>query len=155
MSSPAPAPRAPSSQGNPFTSGNFRVEIQGIPPSSFSEVSGLDASIDVVDYRAGDAKGNTDRKLPGLNKFTNITLKRGITQDGSLWNWFKSGLTGNVTRADLTITLLDQAEYPVILWKVHNAWPCRWVGPLLAAKCSDVAIETLEICHEGLELTIL
>ncbi len=154
MSSPAPAPRSATAPGNPFPSGNFRVEIQGITAASFSEVCGLEASIDVIDYRAGDSRVNTDRKLPGLNKFTNITLKRGITQDTSLWDWFNSGLAGNVFRADMIIILLDQADNPVVLWRVRNAWPCKWVGPQLTAKCSDVAIETLEICHEGLELAI-
>ena len=143
---------ATSSARNPYTSGNFRVEIQGITATSFSEVSGLEASIDVVDYRAGDAKLNNERKLPGLNKFPDITLKRGLTQDLSLWNWFNSAMAGNVNPTSVAISLLDQADNVVLTWRFRNAWPCKWTGPALAAGSSEVAIEALEICHEGLEL---
>jgi phage tail-like protein len=136
----------------PFLSGNFLVEIQGIAASSFSEVSGLEAEIEVVDYRAGDARQNAVRKLSGLNKFSNITLKRGLTADLSLWNWMNSALQGNVQRAAVAITLLDQMDNPQLRWTLTEAWPCKWSGPLLSAESSEVAIETLEICHEGLEM---
>lgn len=136
----------------PFLSGNFLVVIDGVAATSFSEVSGLEAEIEVVDYRTGDTKQNAVRKLPGLNKFTNITLKRGLTLDLSLWNWINSALQGNVQRVAVTITLLDQADNPQLRWNLTNAWPCKWTGPLLSAGSSEVAIETLEICHEGLEL---
>ena len=140
-------------RNDPFTVGNFRVEIQGITSStSFTEVQGLTASIEVVDYRAGDAATNSPRKLPGLNKFSNVTLKRGLTRDLSLWNWINAALGGNLNRTPVVITLLDQADNPVLHWKLRNAWPCRWSGPILTGKGSDVAIEELELAHEGLEL---
>jgi phage tail-like protein len=147
-------PAASSSRNNPFTSGNFRVEIPGIATSSFSEVFGLEASIDVVEYRAGDAKLNTERKLPGLNRFPNITLKRGLTQDISLWNWFNTAIAGNVVPADVAIALLDQADNAVLMWRIRSAWPCKWTGPMLMANSSEIAIEALELCHEGLELVV-
>jgi phage tail-like protein len=87
-------PKAATGRANPFTTGNFVVEIQGITATSFSEVSGLETSIDVVDYRAGDAKLNTEQKLPGLYKTSDVTLKRGLTQDTSLWNWINTAMTG-------------------------------------------------------------
>ncbi len=146
------APTAAASGRTPFTSGNFTVEIQGIATTFFSEVTGLEASIDVVEYRAGDAKLNTEQKLSGLNKFPNITLKRGLTQDLSLWNWINDAMAGNVLRTPVVIRLLDQAEKTVLVWKLRNAWPCRWTGPSLSAGTSEIAIETLEVCHEGLEL---
>jgi phage tail-like protein len=142
---------SPTTRTDPFQAGNFLVNIEGITASSFSEVSGLDAEIEVVDYRAGNLQENTVQKLSGLSRYSNVTLKRGLTQDFSLWNWFNSGLTGTAVRASVAITLLDQAENPVWVWKLQNAWPCRWSGPMLAAGTSEVAIETLEICHEGLE----
>jgi phage tail-like protein len=92
------------------------------------------------------------QKLPGLNRYTNVTLKRGLTADLSLWNWIKSALQGTVVRASVAIILLDQSDNPVLTWQLKNAWPCRWSGPSLVAGSSEVAIETLEICHEGLEL---
>jgi phage tail-like protein len=150
MSSPSPA--APS-RNNPYTSGNFLVEIQGITATSFSEVTGLEASIDVVEYRAGDARLNTEQKLPGLNRFPNVVLKRGLTQDTSLWTWINNAMAGNVSRTVVLIRLLDQTDKPVLAWTLRNAWPCKWTGPSLSAGSSEVAIETLEIAHEGLELT--
>jgi phage tail-like protein len=145
---------SPTNRTDPLLAGNFVVEIPGISSTAFSEVSGLDASIDVVDYRAGDDPESAPRKLQGLRKFTDITLKRGFTSDLSLWAWFQNGLTGSVARVDMTIALRDQNDVPVLVWKVRNAWPCRWCGPVLLANSSDVAIETLEICHEGIELLV-
>ena len=148
-----PAPAPPSGRNDPFTVGNFRVEIQGITASSFSEVRGLEVSIDVVDYRPGDAKLNTEQKLPGLHKVSDITLKRGLTRDLSLWNWINNALNGNITRAPVVITLLDQADNAVLSWRLRNAWPRKWCGPVLNAGSSEVAIEELELAHEGLELS--
>lgn len=138
---------------DPYLAGNFRVDIDGIGALSFTEVLGLEASIDVVDYRTGDQKENTDQKLPGLRKYTNITLKRGYVSDMSLWNWFNGVAAGNLVRATMTITLLDSADNPVWTWTLRNAWPCRWAGPALVANSSEVAIETVEICHEGISAT--
>ena len=150
---PSATAQASISRNDPFTCGNFRVEIQGINSSSFSEVRGLEVSIDVVEYRAGDAKLNTEQKLPGLYKVTDVTLKRGLTRDLALWNWITNAMVGTVNRADVLIRLLDQSENPVLVWKLRNAWPCKWSGPVLNAGSSDVAIEELVLCHEGLELS--
>lgn len=139
---------------DPFLAGNFLVQIDGVTASSFSEVLGLEASIDVIDYRNGDLKENSPQKLPGLNRYSNITLKRGLTADLSLWNWINSALQGTLVRANVTIVLLDQTDVPALAWRLRNAWPCKWSGPSLAANSSEVAIETLEICHEGLELVV-
>ena len=141
------------SRNDPFTCGNFRVEIQGITAMSFSEVRGLEVSIEVVEYRAGDAKVNTEQKLPGLYKTTDVTLKRGLTRDLGLWNWINSATTGNLNRTNVLITLLDQAENPVLAWRLRNAWPCKWTGPALNAGSSEGAMEELVLCHEGLELS--
>jgi phage tail-like protein len=145
---------SPINRTDPLHVGNFVVEIPGVSAASFSEVSGLEASIDVVDYRAGDDPEGTPKKLQGLRKFTDITLKRGLTSDLSLWTWFQNGVTGSVARVDLTISLRDQNEVPVLTWRARNAWPRKWSGPILNAGSSEVAIETLEICHEGIELVL-
>jgi phage tail-like protein len=144
MSSPA--------RTDPFTIGKFFVSIDGLVSSSFSEVSGLEASTDVIDYRAGDSKNAIDQKLPGLSHVSNVVLKRGLTSDLSLWAWFAAVKAGNLERKNVAITLLDQAENPVLRWNLHNAWPCKWIGPALNACTSEVAIESLEIVHEGLDL---
>lgn len=137
---------------DPYLAGNFLVNIEGVGTIAFSEVSGLEASIDIVDYREGNEAENSVRKLAGLNKYSNITLKRGVIGDLSLWNWISTVLNGNPTRTTVAITLRDAADNPVWTWMLRNAWPCRWAGPTLVANSSEVAIETLEICHEGLTL---
>jgi phage tail-like protein len=149
--SPKP-PQSVSGRNDPFTVGNFRVEIQGIASASFCQVQGLEVSIDVVEYRAGDAKVNTEQKLPGLFKTSDVTLKRGLTRDLSLWNWVNTAINGSVNRSDVAITLLDATEQPVLVWRLRNAWPSKWVGPSLNATSSDVAMEELVLVHEGLEM---
>jgi phage tail-like protein len=144
---------SPATRTDPFLVQNFLVEINGITAAAFSEVSGLDVSTDPIDYREGNATENTVRKLPGLNKFANITLKRGMTKDLSLWNWMQNTLRGTVQRTSASITLLDQDHNPVWTWELANAWPCRWAGPALNAQSNDVAIEILEICYEGLNVS--
>jgi phage tail-like protein len=144
-------------RNDPYSSLNFQVVIAGVFDDgqairgSFAEVSGLDVEITPIEYRNG-SEDMTVRKLPGLKKFSNITLKRGVIGDLAFWNWVKSVLDGNVQRADGTITLLDESRQPVMRWKFRRAWPCRWTGPTLNAKHNEVAIETFELCHEGLEV---
>lgn len=139
-------------RSDPFGAFNFLVQIDGIAQAAFMEVTGMEAEIVPIEYREGGDKTLSVRKLPGLAKYSNIVLKRGITPDHSLWDWFKQALDGNVQRKTLAIILLDDKHQPVVRWAVHDAWPCKYAGPVLNAKTSDVAIETLEICHEGLEL---
>lgn len=142
---------------DPYSALNFQVVVSGVfddgraVQGSFAEVSGLDVEITPIEYRNG-SEDMTVRKLPGLKKFSNITLKRGVMGDVAFWNWIKSVLDGHVLRADGTITLLDEGRQPVLCWKFRRAWPCKWTGPTLNAKGNEVAIETLEICHEGLEI---
>jgi phage tail-like protein len=142
---------------DPYPGLNFIVVINGVfddgqsVRASFAEVSGLDVMVEPIEYRNG-SEDITVRKIPGLKKYTNIVLKRGIIGDLTLWNWVKSVTDGAVLRADGTITLLDEARRPVMRWRFRRAWPCRWSGPVLNATNNEIAIESLEICHEGLEL---
>ena len=138
-------------RNDPFGAFNFLVEIDGVMKGGFSEVSGLDAEIEPIEYRTGE-EDITVRKIPGLKKFSNITLKRGLTTDHSLWDWMKKGLDGKVMRTAMSITVLDETRQPVLRWNVREAWPCKWEGPELSAKGNEISIETLEICHEGIEL---
>jgi len=139
---------------DPFLAGNFQVTIDGVGTIAFSEVQGLEVEIEIVNYRNGSDKENSERKLPGLRKYSNITLKRGYVPDASLWNWFKSVLTGTLERTTVSITLLDAADNPAWTWVLTDAWPCRYTGPTLVANSSEVAIETIEIVHEGLEVNL-
>jgi phage tail-like protein len=141
----------PPAQKDPYSALNFRVEIDGITAAAFSECSGLVSEIDVIEYRSG-GEGCAVHKLPGRCKFSDIVLKRGITTDRELWNWYKTVLDGNVQRKSGSIILLDDAGQEVLRWNFRHGWPRKYEAPTLNAKTSEVAIETLEITHEGLEL---
>ena len=136
---------------DPFRSFNFAVEIDGIARAGFRECSGLDASQDPIEYREG-TEGLTTRKLPGLNKYSNITLKWGMTDDTELWDWRKKAMTGKIERRNGSIVLLDDAGAEKMRWNFREAWPTKWTGPSFNATGNEVAIETLEIAHEGLDL---
>lgn len=136
---------------DPFRSFNFAVEIDGLARAGFRECSGLDASQDPIEYREG-TDGLTVRKFPGLNKFSNITLKWGMTDDHEFWDWRKKAMAGKVERKNGSIVLLDDTGAEKMRWNFREAWPTKWTGPSFNATGNEVAIETLEIAHEGLEL---
>ena len=144
-------------RNDPYPSFNFEVTITGISndgkavKGSFMEVSGLDVEIAVIEYRNG-SEDITVRKLAGLKKFSNITLKRGIIGDLTFWNWLVAAMNGQVQRANGSVILLDESRNPVMQWNFKGGWPCKWDAPRLNAKTNEVAIESLEICHEGLEI---
>ena len=127
----------------------YKVEIDGLDAGGFSEVTGFDASIDVIEYREGDMV-TTPMKLPGLKKYGNITLKQGLADSMVLYDWLIAGVDGAVQRQTITITLLDEEEAPAASWQVINAWPMHYTAPDFNATSSEVAIETLEIAHEGM-----
>ncbi len=133
----------------PFGKFRYRVEIDGLDAGGFSEVSGFDASIDVMEYREGDMV-QTPYKIPGLKKYGNITLKKGLTDSLVMYEWLITGVDGPVDRKTITITSLDESEQPVASWQVINAWPIKYTAPDFSATSSEVAIETIEVAHEGM-----
>lgn len=142
---------ATGARNDPFGAFNFLVEIDGITMAGFSECSGLGSETGVIEYReGGDIAGI--RKIPGLTKFSPIVLKSGITKSRDLWNWRKAIVDGRIDRRSGSIILLDRERNPVVRWNFSNGWPSKWEGPHLKGKGNDVAIETLEIEHEGLEM---
>lgn len=136
---------------DPYAGFNFLIEIDGITKAAFSECSGLSTDTDPIEYRDG-SEDITVRKIPGLKKFANISLKRGMTTDLELWNWRKTVLDGLTERKSGSIVLLNEAREEVLRWNFKDGWPTKWEGPSLNATGSEIAIETLEIAHEGLEL---
>ena len=135
--------------GYPHGKFNYKVEIDGLEAGGFSEVTGFDASIDVIEYREGDMT-QTPLKIPGLKKYGNITLKQGLVDSMVLYEWMTAALEGDVERKTLTITLLDIAGSPAASWQIINAWPVKYTAPDFNATSSEVAIESLEIAHEGM-----
>ncbi len=136
---------------DPYASFNFTLEIDGITKAGFSESSGLNAESNVIEYREGDEDLNI-RKLPGLNKYGNVTLKRGISDDPELFNWFKAVMDGDIKRDEsMSIVLYDEKRQEKVRWNLRNAWPCKWTGTDLKANANEIAIESIEIAHEGVE----
>jgi len=133
---------------DPFRAYNFLVEIDGITRAGFRECSGLDTSQDPIDYREGGEAIHV-RKLPGLVKYSNISLKRGITDDAELWEWRKKAMDGKVERKNGSIILLDDTGAEKLRWNFVEGWPSKWTGPTFNATGNEVAIEALEIAHEG------
>ena len=140
---------------NPYSAFNFIVEINSQPVAAFQEVQGLDSENTPIEYREGPDKMNSVRKLPGLETYPNCTMKRGITGDLYLWQWRKEVRDGGTmfppTR-DVTVQLLNEKHEPVFRWRLINAWCCKLTGPSLNAKGNEIAIETMELAYDRLDI---
>ena len=142
---------ASANRNDPYKAFTFLVEIDGIQAAGFTECTGLSTETDVIEYREGNERGGI-RKIPGLAKFTNIVLKRGLTRSRDLWNWRKVIIDGGVDRRSGVIVVLGDNHTSVARFQFREGWPSKWEGPRFNARSSEVAIETLEIAHEGLEV---
>ena len=139
---------------SPYSAFNFVVEFSGQEISAgFSDVSGLGTEITIAEYRNGNDKENHVRKVPGLHKVTDVTLKRGIISSKDLWEWIDEVRKKGVeAQRSVKVTLRDESgENAVQSWVLRGAVPMKWTGPTLAAKAhSDVAIEELVMSVEGI-----
>lgn len=136
----------------PLPKFHFQVEWGGTK-IGFTEVSGLDVETEVIEYRHGASPEYSKTKMPGMQKFGNITMKRGtFKSDNEYFNWWNSVKLNTIERRDLTIKLLDENHDPVVTWKVKNAWPTKVQSTDLKADGNEVAIESVEIAHEGLTI---
>ena len=143
--------------GYPYRVFRYQVEIDGISRAGFSEVSGMNSTVDVVEYREGDDLRNTPRKLTGLTKFGNVTLRWGVADDSDFLDWVYSAAPTNdapptsMVRHNVTITLFDDAGNPGPSWQLINAWVTGYTVPDFNGLGAEVAIHSLELCHEGLQ----
>jgi phage tail-like protein len=137
---------------DPYRSFNFQLVIDGVPLGAFTECSGLTAEGDPVEYREGTDVAPNVRKLVGLRKYTNIMLKRGYTQDKSLWQWYVNIANGVPDRRNVTIVLLNEERQPVLRWHAEAAWVNKIEAPSFKASGNEVAMESVELIHEGLTL---
>ncbi|RAQ97516.1 phage tail protein [Thermogemmatispora tikiterensis] len=139
---------------DPLVSSWFGVEFQGQVVGAFRECTGLGSENEVVEYKASGPRGEfVIKKVPGRLKWNNITLKRGITDSMDMWQWRKLVEQGKIdeARKNGTITMYNQQGEPVARWNFINAWPSKLTGPSANANNNEVAIEELEITHEGYE----
>jgi phage tail-like protein len=138
------------SAADPFLNFNFMIESGGVIDGGFQECSGLESSIDVIEHREG-GQNTTLKKIPGQTKFTNVVLKRGMYDDMKLFAWYKSGVEGPPNRISISIIQYDRHATEVARWNLSRAWAVKYTGPTFSAEGNDVAIETLEIAHEGID----
>jgi phage tail-like protein len=150
----------PTYRENPYSAFNFLVALggdqgdgaEGTVIGGFSDVSGLGVDVQYAEYRNGNEKFNTARKVPGTHKLDDVTLKRGLVGSDDLFRWLKGVRDGKADPRQVTITLLDEARQTVATWVLRRAQPKKWSGPTLAAKGGgDVAMEELHLVHEGIE----
>ena len=120
---------------------------------SFEEVSGLDVEAQPIEYRHGDSPVFSAIKMPGLKKYGNVTMKKGVFKsDNKFWEWFNQIKMNTVKRVPVTISLLDEEGKPTMVWTLNNAWPSKITGTDLKAEGNEVAVETIEVAHEGLTI---
>lgn len=120
---------------------------------SFQEVSGLDVQSEEIKYRHGDSPEFSVIKMPGMKKVGNVTMKKGVFKsDNKFWDWFNQIKMNTIKRLPVTISLLDETGAPTMVWTLANAWPTKITGTDLKAEGNEVAIETIEIVHEGLTI---
>jgi phage tail-like protein len=140
------------SSSYPMPAYHFNVDWGGTR-TGFTEVSGLNITHELVEYREGNSPVDASIKIPGRTMFDNIILKRGIVKgDTDFLDWMKTKQNSLIQRRDIVISLLDETHAPIMVWKVHNAFPVKYSGPQLHSCSSEVAMESLEIAHEGLQV---
>ena len=137
---------------DPYRGFNFRVELGGTSVAAFREASGLSFTIDPVEYREGTDVELHVRKLFGLRKYANIVLKRGLTANRELWTWYSNLVGGEADRRSGAIVLQDEEHNDVARWSFVQDWICKWEGPAMNATANEVAIESIEICVERVDL---
>lgn len=131
----------------------FQVNFGGDTNVAFQEVSGLDTKTQVVEYRHEDSPIFSTVKMPGIAKFGNVTLKKGIfKKDNNFWKWYDAIKMNTIKRVTVTIKLLDEKENPTMIWTLQNAWPTKVSGTDLKSDGDEVAVETIELAHEGITI---
>jgi phage tail-like protein len=136
----------------PIPKFRFKVEVDS-KEAAFQEVSGLDVEAQVIEYRAGNSPDFAVVKMPGLKKYSDVTLKKGVFKsDNKFWDWFNTIKMNTIKRVPVTISLLDEAGKATMVWKLTNAFPSKINGTDLKSQGNEVAVETIVIVHEGMTI---
>jgi len=131
----------------------FKVQIGQLGEISFQEISGLEIETQPIEYRAGDSKEFSVIKMPGIRKTSNVTMKRGVfAKDTEHWDWYNQIKSGNAQRSTITITLSDESGNPAMVWTLINAWPTKFTASDMKSDANEIAVESLEIAHEGITI---
>jgi phage tail-like protein len=137
-------------RSDPYRGFRFLVESEGIALGGFTEVQGLAAEVKVTGIKEGGVNDHV-HKIPDGVEYPNLVLKRGLADSHFLWDWHKDVLQGKVERRNIFVVLLDESGNEAWRWTFQNAYPIKWTGPGLRADSSAVAVETLELVHEGIK----
>lgn len=131
----------------------FTLETDDLKDGTFQEISGLDVEAQIIEYRHGNSPDFSTIKMPGIKKYGNVTLKKGVFKgDNKFWIWFNKIKLNTIERKPVTIKLLDEGGNPTMVWTLKNAWPTKITGTDMKSDGNEVAVETLEIAHEGLTI---
>jgi phage tail-like protein len=141
-------------RGNVWPLPRFHFQVSwGAQVLTFQEASGLETESQTIEYRHGDNRAFSPIKMPDIKKYSNVTLKKGVFKsDNNFWDWFNQIKMNTVKRETITISLLDEAGAPTMVWTLANAWPTKITGTDLKAEGNEVAVETIEIAYEGLTI---
>ena len=135
----------------PLPKFHFSVDIGDQKDLVFQEVTGLETETQIIEYRAGNSKQFSTVKMPGISKVGNVTLRKGIfVKDNNFFDWYSQISMNTIKRVPVVIKLLDESGNPTMVWTLQNAWPTKVSGCDLKADGNEVAVESLEIAHEGL-----
>lgn len=139
----------------PMPKFRFEVEIPGVGDKiAFQEVSGMDVEVQPIEYRHSNSPLFSPIKMPGIKKYSNVTMKRGIfAKDNKFWDWYNQIKMNTIKRVTITIKLLDEEGSPTMQWALTNAWPTKISATDLKSDSNEVAVDTLEIAHEELIIT--
>lgn len=136
----------------PLVKFQFSVKI-GDKEAFFQEVTGLSAEVQQIEYRQGNSKEFSSVKMPGIKKFGNVTLKKGIFKDDKgFWDLYKQVTTNTFERKKITISLLDENNEVAMSWTLTNAFPAKITVTDMKSDANESAVETMELAHEGLTL---
>lgn len=147
----------PRRDSDPFSSYRFKLELGSIQVAGFAECTGLQIETKFFEYPEG-GQNNTTRKFPERTTYGNITLKKGITNSNDLIEWQLDVVNGQFTKnarrdnPNIAILLMDEKNEKVKRWELIRAFPVKWIGPDLKANTSEIAIENLELAHEGIQV---
>ena len=131
----------------------FSVQLGDGMDIKFQEVTGLQSETPVIDYRHGNSPVFYPIKMPGLGKVTVVTLRKGIfINDQKFWTWMSEINMNTISRRTVVVNLLDQAGAPKMAWTLHNAWPTKITSTDLKSDTNEVAVESVELACEGIEI---
>lgn len=146
-----------SKQGAVWPMPKFRFEVDlgsALKKVAFQEVSGMDKEVQVIEYRHSNSALFSTIKMPGIAKYGNVTMKRGVfVNDNNFWKWMDEVKMNTVTRRTILIKLLDEGGNVTMQWQLNNAWPTKITGSDLKSDGNEVAVDTIEIAHEQLVIT--